>query len=103
MQNLLEHLPADLPEFMTIPYVAKRGLVGYTSVTSVKKLIVNGELESVNLAEEGDETDKLRISRKAIIDYWTMRQEKAKNPSPVKPQRRPKKAPARKMPRKRDK
>lgn len=88
MNTPLDHLPADLPEFMTIPYVAKRGLVGYTSVTSVKKLILNDDLQSVNLAKKGDDTDKIRISRKAIVDYWTEQQKNGKDPSPVKPQRR---------------
>lgn len=100
---MIDHLPTDIPEFMTIPFVAKRGLVGYTSVTSVKKLVSNGELESVNLAGKEDDTDKIRISRKAIVGFWTRIQEKAKKPTPVKPQRRSSKAPARKLPRKRDK
>lgn len=103
MNTVLEHLPTDIPEFMTIPFVAKRGLVGYTSVTSVKKLVANGELASVNLAEKGADTDKIRVSRKAIIEYWTRVQATAKTPSTTKPQRRTPKAPARKMPRKRDK
>lgn len=103
MTNALEHLPADLPEFMTIPVVAKRGLVGYTSVTSVKKLIATGELEAVNLAKKGDDTDKMRISKKAITDYWRKQQEGGRAPSPVRPARRAETAPVRKMPRKRDK
>lgn len=99
MTNPLEHLPTDLPDFMTIPQVAKRGLVGYSSVTSVKKLVLSGALDSVNLAEKGDSVDKIRISRKAIIDYWTEISAKGKQPSPVKPQQR-RRVP-RKMPKKR--
>lgn len=99
-----EQVPNDLPQLMTVPYVAKHRLVGYTTVISVNKLIINKELPALNLARPGAKINKFRLRREDIVAYWRAK-EKGQLPAPARPQKKERapKAPARNLPRKRDK
>lgn len=95
--KLLTKIPDDLPEMMAVPEVAKRGLLGFTSITTVRKLVKLGEKQGgvghIQIGAPGGHG--LRITPHHIQAYWDRIKQKGGVPS------RP--APSRSVPRKRTK